>query len=119
MCSSDLPIIGGIPIIVLTYFDDPVFGLKNAILVLTFFTILHFAESKFIMPMLIGERMELHPVVIIVVLLVGQELGGLILGGTMGSLLGMFFAPPISAILRVMLRRYYLRLPRKEVATHH
>lgn len=113
------PIIGGIPIIGLTYFDDPVNGLAKAILVLSFFTFLHFAESKFVMPWLIGERMELHPVVIIVVLLIGQELGALILGGTIGSLLGMFFAPPVSAILRVMIRRYYLHLPRLEAPAQH
>jgi predicted PurR-regulated permease PerM len=50
--------------------------------------------------MLIGERMNLHPVVIIIVLLIGQEFGGL---------LGMFFAAPIAAIIRVIFRRYYLR----------
>lgn len=113
------PIIGGIPIIGLTYFDDPVNGLTKAILVLIFFTILHFAESKFIMPWLIGERMELHPIIVIVVLLVGGELGALILGGTIGSLLGMFFAPPVSGIIRVMIRRYYLHLPRAEVTSAH
>ena len=41
---------------------------------------LHFAESKFIMTWLIGDRMELHPVIIIVVLIVGGELGGILIG---------------------------------------
>jgi predicted PurR-regulated permease PerM len=113
------PIIGGIPIIGITLVDDPTNGVRNAILVLIFFTIMHFVESKFIMPMLIGERMELHPVVIIVVLLIGGEIGALLLGGTIGALLGMFFAPPLAAILRVMIRRYILRLPRAEAHTGH
>jgi predicted PurR-regulated permease PerM len=91
------PILGGIPIILLTLVTS---GMPIALIVLTVFTIMHFVESKFVMPMLIGERMNLHPVVIIIVLLIGQEFGGL---------LGMFFAAPIAAIIRVIFRRYYLR----------
>ena len=91
------PIIGGIPIVLLALLTK---GFGVAIGVLIFFSILHFVESKFIMPLLIGDRMELHAVVIIVVLLVGGEFGGL---------LGMFFAPPLAAIIRVILRRYWLR----------
>ena len=72
---------------------------------------LHFLESKLIMPKLIGDRMELHPVVIIVVLIVGGEIGGMLIGGSLGSLLGMFFAAPVAAIVRVMIRRYWLKLP--------
>lgn len=103
------PIIGGIPIILLTLVTK---GMPTALAVLGFFTFLHFAESKFIMPMLLGDRMELHPVIIIVVLLIGGELGGLLIGGSLGALLGMFFAAPIASLVRVMLRRYWLRLRR-------
>ncbi len=113
------PIIGGIPIILLTYVDDPKTGLIKALWVLGFFTFMHFAESKFIMPMLIGERMELHPVIIIVVLLIGGEVGTILLGSVIGTLLGMFFAPPVTAILRVMIRRYALKLPRYSAENSH
>lgn len=91
------PIIGGIPIVILTLVTA---GMPAALAVLAFFTFMHFAESKFLMPYVIGERMSLHPVVIILVLLVGQEFGGL---------LGMFFAPPLAALVRVIIRRYWLR----------
>src|SRR5205823_1586481 len=106
------PILGGIPIILLTLVTA---GLPKALLVLTIFTVMHFVESKFVMPWLIGERMNLHPVVIIIVLLIGQEFGGL---------LGMFFAAPIAALIRVIVRRYYLRhhharLRLSPAATHH
>lgn len=102
------PIVGGIPIVLLTLADK---GPAVALAVLGFFTFLHFAESKFIMPILIGDRMELHPVIVIVVLLVGGEAGGLLIGGALGSLLGMFFAAPVAALIKVMIRRYWLRLP--------
>ena len=110
------PIIGGIPIIALTFADQ---GMGTALGVLGFFTFLHFAESKAIMPLLIGERMELHPVVIILVLIVGGEVGGVLLGGSIGSLLGMFFAAPIAAIFRVIIRRYWLHLPAHPRKTQH
>jgi predicted PurR-regulated permease PerM len=103
------PIIGGIPIILLTLATK---GVPTALGVLGFFTFLHFAESKFIMPLLIGDRMELHPVVIIVVLIAGGEIGGLLIGGSLGSLLGMFFAAPVASIVRVMVRRYWLNVRR-------
>jgi predicted PurR-regulated permease PerM len=90
------PILGGIPIILIAAVTKDT---STAMQVLAVFTIMHFLESKFVMPMLIGERMELHPVVIIIVLLVGQEFGGL---------LGMFFAAPVASLLRVIIRRYAL-----------
>jgi predicted PurR-regulated permease PerM len=110
------PIIGGIPIVVLTLVTK---GPATALAVLGFFTFLHFAESKFIMPLLIGDRMELHPVVIIVVLIAGGEIGGLLIGGTIGSLLGMFFAAPIASIVRVMVRRYWLGLRHTPDRSHN
>ena len=101
------PIIGGIPILLLTLVDR---GPAAALAVLGFFTLLHLVESKFLMPLLIGDRMKLHPVIIIVVLLVGGETGHLLLGGQIGALLGMFFAAPIAALTRLLVRRYWLHL---------
>jgi predicted PurR-regulated permease PerM len=99
------PIIGGIPIVLLAWVTK---GLGVAVGVLTFFSILHFVESKFIMPLLVGDRLRLHPVVIIVVLLIGQEFAGL---------LGMFLAAPVAALFRVMFRRYWLRVRSRERLT--
>ncbi len=101
------PIIGGIPIILLTWVTK---GTTTALAVLGFFTLLHLVESKFIMPMLIGDRMELHPIIIILVLLIGGEAGGIIIGGQLGALLGMFFAAPIASLVRIIIRRYWLHL---------
>lgn len=103
------PIIGGIPIILLTWATK---GTTTALAVLGFFTLLHLIESKFIMPMLIGDRMELHPIVIILVLLIGGEAGGIVIGGQLGALLGMFFAAPVASLLRIIVRRYWLLLRR-------
>ena len=101
------PILGGIPIILLTWVTK---GTTTALAVLGFFTLLHLVESKFIMPMLIGDRMELHPIIIILVLLVGGEAGGILIGGQLGALLGMFFAAPVASLSRIVIRRYWLRM---------
>lgn len=102
------PIFGGIPIVLLVLADKDQ-GLPVALAFVAFFSILHLIETKFIMPLLIGDRIELHPVIIIVVLLIGGEAGSLLLGNQLGALLGMFFAAPLASLIRVLVRRYWLR----------
>lgn len=90
------PIFAGIVIVLLATIKSPMLGLY----MLLFFTFLHFAESKFIMPKLIGHRMELHPALVIIVLLIGAEFFGL---------LGMFLAAPVAAIIRTLIRYYIIK----------
>ncbi|MCL5104237.1 MAG: AI-2E family transporter [Armatimonadetes bacterium] len=97
------PVVSGIPIVLV--------GLLNShgsyavpIELLIFVTVMHFVESKFIMPALIGERLHLHPAVVIIVLLIGAEFFGLI---------GMFLAAPVAAIIRELIRLYYI-VPRNQ-----
>lgn len=92
------PILGGIPIVLLVVLQYPQ-NLMVAVHVLIFFSALHFIESKLILPILIGERVKLHPVTVILVLLAGAQFFGLI---------GMFLAPPVAAIIRVALHRYWI-----------
>jgi predicted PurR-regulated permease PerM len=92
------PILGGIPIVLLVVLQYP-HNLMVAVHVLLFFTALHFIESKLILPVLIGERVKLHPVTVILVLLIGAQFFGL---------MGMFLAPPVAAVIRVILHRYWI-----------
>ncbi|MHB0913482.1 MAG: AI-2E family transporter [Armatimonadota bacterium] len=93
------PIASGIVIVLLGTAQSPMLGFD----LLIFFTLLHFAESKFIMPKLIGHRMQLHPAIILIVLLIGAEFFGIF---------GMFMAAPVAALVRVLVR-YYLIKPRE------
>jgi predicted PurR-regulated permease PerM len=93
------PIVSGLAIIFFGLAKAPIIALN----LLVFFALMHFAESKFIMPKLIGDRMKLHPAVIIIVLLIGAEFFGI---------LGMFLAAPVAALLRVLVR-YYLIKPKE------
>ncbi|MCE5313723.1 MAG: AI-2E family transporter [Armatimonadota bacterium] len=91
------PVVSGIPIVLVGVLNSH--GLAIPMYLLTFVIVMHFAESKFIMPKLIGDRLRLHPAVVIIVLLVGAEFFGLI---------GMFLAAPVAAILRELIRLYYI-----------
>jgi len=93
------PVVSGLTIVLLGVARSPMVGLY----LLGFFAVLQFVESKFIMPCLIGERVKLHPAIVIIVLLIGAEFFGII---------GMFLAAPVAAILRVLVR-YYLIKPRQ------
>lgn len=70
-----------------------------AVTALVIFSILHFAESKLIMPMLLGDMMRLHPALLLFSILVGYEFFGL---------MGMFLAAPVAAVSRTLIIRYYL-----------
>jgi len=101
------PILGGIPIVLLVVLQFPN-NLMVAVHVLLFFSALHFIESKLILPILIGERVKLHPVTVILVLLAGAQFFGL---------MGMFLAPPVAAIIRVALHRYWIAPQRMKSQT--
>jgi predicted PurR-regulated permease PerM len=99
------PVVSGIPIVLvgaLTFPDR----IEVPIYLLLFVVFMHFAESKFIMPQVIGHRLRLNPAVVIIVLLIGAEFFGIA---------GMFLAAPVAAICREILRRYYVR-PRERRA---
>ncbi len=91
------PIVSGVPIILVGILNSS--GPAVPIALLIFVIVVHFAESKFIMPRLIGTRLHLHPAIVLAVLLVGAEFFGLI---------GMFVAAPIAAIVRDVFRFYYI-----------
>jgi predicted PurR-regulated permease PerM len=67
--------------------------------ILGLFTLMHLAESKIITPMILGDRLHLHAVIVIIALLVGGEFFGL---------MGMFLAAPVAALVRLLLMHYYV-----------
>jgi predicted PurR-regulated permease PerM len=94
------PVVSGIPICVLGALQS----LELGVGLLIFVIIMHFTESKFIMPILIGDRMKLHPAIILIVLLIGAEFFGV---------LGMFLAAPVAAIIRELVYFYVIKPRRK------
>lgn len=106
------PLLGGIPLGVLVFVQCSQSGNYTTLaVILTFFTFMHLAESKIITPMILGERLKLHAVVVIVALLVGGEFFGL---------MGMFLAAPVTALARVLLMNafVYPNQRRRHLRTH-
>ncbi len=91
------PVLGAIPAILVALSQDPILAL--------WVTVYAFAvqqlENLFISPQVIGETLKLHPVVVMVVLVIGSEIGGLA---------GLFLAPVVTAALRDLFRYIYYRL---------
>jgi predicted PurR-regulated permease PerM len=91
------PILGAIPAILVALLSDPISALWVAI---AFFSIQQ-VENLILVPRIAGESVQLHPAVVMVVLVMGNELAGF---------LGMLVAVPIAAIIRDIFKYAYLRL---------
>ena len=88
------PVIGGAPILIAVLLGRP---FHHSLWVLGAFALMHVLESKLLMPKVLGLQLRIHPVLIVVVLLIGAEFFGLV---------GMFLAVPAFAAFRFLLADY-------------
>ncbi len=86
------PLVGAVPILIVVPLTTG--SSVTTLWVLVLFVIMHLLESKLLMPAIIGRQLDLHPVLIIVALLIGAEMGGL---------LGMFVAAPTLAVIKTLI----------------
>ena len=91
------PILGAIPAILVALAQNPTLALVTAI----YAVVIQQIENIFITPRVLGRSVQLHPVLVMVVLVIGSELGGLV---------GLFLAPVTTAVLRDVFRYLYFRL---------
>lgn len=90
------PILGAIPALVVAVAQDPTKALITALFALG----IQQLENLFLTPRVLGKSVQLHPVLVMVVLVIGSELGGV---------LGLFLAPLATAVLRDLFRYFYYR----------
>jgi len=90
------PILGAIPAVFVALLADPVSAIWVAI---AFFAIQQF-ENLVLVPRISGRSVKLHPALVMVVLVIGNELAGL---------LGMLVAVPVTAVIRDVFKYLYLR----------
>jgi predicted PurR-regulated permease PerM len=90
------PILGAIPAIVVALLSDP----GSAIWVAIAFFAIQQVENLILVPRIAGESVKLHPALVMVVLVIGNELAGF---------WGMLVAVPITGILRDVFKYLYLR----------
>jgi len=91
------PILGAIPAVLVALVQDPSLALVVAIYAFA----IQQVENIFISPRVLGNSVQLHPVIVMVVLVIGAEIGGI---------LGLFLAPVTTAALRDLFRYFYFRL---------
>ena len=99
--SNLIPYIGAVVAFILSVSvgllsGEPIMALYAAIIVL----VLQQIDSVFIVPKVVGKSVDLHPVLVLLALSVF---------GTLFGIVGMIFAVPITAIIKLFLVRLYYK----------
>ncbi|MCY6959427.1 AI-2E family transporter [Clostridium brassicae] len=91
------PIFGALPCVIVAFLTSNKVALYTAL----WLYLIQLIEGNIISPKIIGESVSIHPVGVIVILLIGEKVGGF---------LGMILAVPVSVIIKVIYEdlNYYL-----------
>ncbi len=99
---------GAIAVAIALFQDTAPFGWSNPTLALvvglTYFA-LRQLEDAFVIPLVIGRIVHLHPLLVIFVLVIGTSLGGV---------LGLILAVPVAAVLKIIVSFFYAKLMARE-----
>ncbi|MFQ5865807.1 MAG: AI-2E family transporter [bacterium] len=93
------PIVGAVPAIIIALIDTGSFGAVAAVAVA--FACIQLFENVFVSPFIVSKSVELHPLTIIIVILIGGQLMGIF---------GMLLAVPTAGIVKVTAHELYLGL---------
>lgn len=91
------PILGAIPAVLVALLSDPM----SAVWVAVAFFAIQQVENLFLVPRIAGQSVKLHPALVMVVLVIGNEVAGF---------WGMLVAVPVTAVVRDVFKYLYLRL---------
>ena len=97
------PILGAIPALIVAVLQSPM----TALWTLVVFIVIQQLENLLLVPKIAGESVKLHPALIMVVLVVGNEALGL---------WGMLLAVPLTAVIRDVFKYLYVRFSDEEVS---
>jgi len=99
------PILSTIPALLIAIFRGstylPMSNFWFTVLVLGIYTLIQQMENAYLVPRIMGRRLNLHPVVVFI---------GVIAGGTVAGVLGVLLAAPVIATIRVVLGYVYAKL---------
>lgn len=91
------PVLGAIPAIVVGFFHSPTTGIAVAGL----YFLIQVLENNFLVPRIIGDSLDIHPAVLIVLMIVVGQVFGLV---------GIILVAPLSAMIRDVFLYAYGRL---------
>jgi AI-2 transport protein TqsA len=78
-------------------FIDPQLSIVSKVLALAIPGSIQFVVGNLLQPKMMGESLDLHPVVVLL---------SLVFFGTIWGIIGMFLAVPITAVLKILLQRF-------------
>jgi len=84
------PMISAVPALFVAYTSTTA---NTALLLAVFYIVYYTFDSQVLQPVVMGKKINLHPVVVLLALLIGGKLFGI---------LGMLFAVPVAAVYRVL-----------------
>lgn len=99
---------GAIAVIVALFQDSTPFGwshLTLAIVVAAGYFVLRQLEDNLIIPTLVGRVVHLNPIIVIFALLVGASIGGI---------LGLLIAVPVASVIRILSQYFYTKILSRE-----
>lgn len=86
------PIVGAVPALVLALFSNPPNLGMVLLWIVIVFVIVQAIDNAFISPMVVSKSVNMHPLTVVVVVIIGGNIAGLI---------GMLFAVPFTGIIKV------------------
>ncbi|MGB3682429.1 MAG: AI-2E family transporter [Rubrobacteraceae bacterium] len=93
--------LGAIPAVILALFESP----TTAVLTIIFYVGIQQLESNLLTPRIQGQALHVHPILVLLTVIAAGQLAGL---------LGIIFAVPVLAVLRVLLDFFGARLVPRE-----
>lgn len=98
MIGETIPVVGplmaSVPAIFITYTVSP----HNTLYLVIFYLFYYTLDGQVLTPVIMGRKIDLHPVIIIIALLISSKLFGII---------GMLFAVPVAAVYRVLYKELW------------
>ncbi|MGD9200013.1 MAG: AI-2E family transporter [Chitinispirillia bacterium] len=96
------PVIGFVPALLVVALNQGGISFFSVISIVIVFVIVQFIEGTFIYPVAVGKSVDLHPLMVII---------GVTIGGQLGGVLGMLVAVPLISIVKVLFEVFhsYLR----------
>ena len=99
------PIIGGIPAIIISIVQ---FGDFSQVPIITFIVLVTYAlDNGFVQPYVFGKSVDMHPIMIILLI---------IAGGTLFGLIGMLLAVPVATVIKTFAKEIYFATKNYRIA---
>ncbi|MFL7792767.1 MAG: AI-2E family transporter [Anaerolineae bacterium] len=99
------PVIAAVPAVLLALLQEStLFGMSNfwyAVLVTGMYIVIQQIENNLIVPRILGRSLNLHPVLVLI---------AVVIGGSLGGVLGILVAAPTLATMRVIGRYIFYRI---------